>query len=94
MSSHDWPISNAGCPTPAVIDLSKILPMVFKLFRKQPDSRPRFEQESSMSEALQRRVNAIEFRPSKGFLKDQKQPKRAARRPVWIEQPVRRTSAE
>ncbi|WP_129646264.1 hypothetical protein [Peristeroidobacter agariperforans] len=60
-------------------------PIVFKLFRKQPDSRPRFEQDASVSEALERRVNAIEFQPSKGFLKDQRQPKRSGRRPIWIE---------
>lgn len=54
-----------------------MLPMLFKLFRKQSDSRPRFEQDASITEALQRRVNAIEFQPSKGFLKDQRQPKRS-----------------
>lgn len=55
--------------------------MLFKLFRKQPsDARPRFEQDASVSEALQRRVEAIEFQPSKGFLKDQKQPKRSGSR--------------
>jgi len=53
--------------------------MLFKLFRKQSDSHPRFEQDASISEALQRRVNAIEFQPSKGFLKDQRQPKRSGR---------------
>jgi hypothetical protein len=57
--------------------------MFSKLFRKQSDSRPRFEQDTSMAEALQRRVNAIEFQPSKGFLKDRKQPKRAALSPAW-----------
>jgi hypothetical protein len=56
--------------------------MLFKLFRKQTESRPRFEQDSSMTEALQRRVEAIQFQPSKGFLKDQRQPKRAGRRPT------------
>jgi len=55
--------------------------MVFKLFRKQADLRPRFEQDASTAEALQRRVAAIQFQPSKGFLKDQQQPKRSARRP-------------
>jgi hypothetical protein len=50
--------------------------MPFKLFRKQPDSRPRFEQDASISDAIQRRVSAIDFRPSRGFLKDQRQPKR------------------
>jgi hypothetical protein len=56
--------------------------MLFKLFRKQPESRPRFEQDASVSEELQRRVDAIRFQPSKGFLKDQQQPKRSARRPL------------
>lgn len=57
--------------------------MLFRLFRRQPDSRPRFEQDASMAEALQRRVDAIAFQPSKGFLKDQKQAKRSARPPRW-----------
>ena len=55
--------------------------MLFKLFRKQPDTRPRFEQDAEMVEALQRRMDAIDFQPSKGFLKDQQQPKRPTRRP-------------
>ena len=54
--------------------------MLSKLFRKQTDSRPRFEQDAATAEALQRRVDAIQFQPSKGFLKDQRQPKRVARR--------------
>jgi hypothetical protein len=54
--------------------------MLFKLFRKQTESRPRFEQDTTMVEALQRRVDAIAFQPSKGFLKDQQQPKRSANR--------------
>jgi hypothetical protein len=53
--------------------------MLFKLFRKSSDVRPRFEQDSSLAEELARRVNSIEFQPSKGFLKDQWQPKR----PTW-----------
>jgi hypothetical protein len=54
--------------------------MRFKLFRKPPpEPRPRFEQDASLSEALAERVRAIEFQPSKGFLKDQQQPKRAGR---------------
>lgn len=57
--------------------------MRFKLFRKSPDSRPRFEPDSSLAEALARRVNGIEFQPSKGFLKDQQQPKRSDPRPTW-----------
>lgn len=56
--------------------------MLFKLFRKQTESRPRFEQDASVVEALQRRVEAIQFQPSKGFLKDQRQPKRSGRRPA------------
>ncbi|MBM0105428.1 hypothetical protein JM946_11750 [Steroidobacter sp. S1-65] len=60
--------------------------MISKLFRKQPDSRPRFEQDASLAEALQRRVKAIEFQPSRGFLKDQQQPKRSVSRPAWAEE--------
>jgi hypothetical protein len=57
------------------------LPMFSKLFRKpSPDSRPRFEQDSCLAEALVRRVNAIEFQPSKGFLKDRQVEKRTAPR--------------
>jgi hypothetical protein len=55
---------------------------MFKLFRKSSDHRPRIEQDSSLAEEHARRVSAIAFRPSKGFLKDQLQPKRAARSPV------------
>jgi hypothetical protein len=51
--------------------------MFFKLFRKPSDPRPRIEQDSSLAEELARRINSIEFQPSKGFLKDQRQPKRA-----------------
>lgn len=69
-------------------------PMISKLFRKQPDSRPRFEQDTSIAEALQRRVNAIEFQPSRGFLKDQKQPKRVATRPAWLSEAVRNTDGK
>jgi hypothetical protein len=54
--------------------------MLLKLFRKPIESRPRFEQDSSLTEALERRVSAIEFQPTKGFLKDRKQPKRSAPR--------------
>lgn len=36
-----------------------------------------------MAQALQRRVDSIEFKPSKGFLKDQKQAKRSARPSRW-----------
>jgi hypothetical protein len=59
--------------------------MLLKLFRKSKpaESPPRFEQDASLSEALAERVRAIEFQPSKGFLKDQQQPKRAGTRPNW-----------
>jgi hypothetical protein len=57
--------------------------MLFKLFRKPADSRPRLEQDAALAEALERRVNAIAFQPSKGFLKDRPQPKRSARSPNW-----------
>jgi uncharacterized iron-regulated protein len=63
-------------------DPHSVRSMLFKLFRKNTESRPRFEQDASTAEALQRRVEAIKFQPSKGFLKDQRQPKRAARRPT------------
>jgi hypothetical protein len=54
--------------------------MFFKLFRKSSsDHRPRLEQDPSLAEEHARRVSAIAFRPSKGFLKDQLQPKRPAR---------------
>jgi hypothetical protein len=55
-------------------------PMLFKLFRKPHDDRPRIEQDSTLAEELARRVSEIEFRPSKGFLKDQRQPKRSTTR--------------
>jgi hypothetical protein len=55
--------------------------MFFKLFRKpaiQPDPRPRFEQDPTLTEELTRRINSIEFHPRKGFLKDQPVPKRVS----------------
>jgi hypothetical protein len=52
--------------------------MLFKLFRKPSELRPRFEQDSSLAEELARRVNSIEFQPSKGFLKDHRQAKRSS----------------
>jgi hypothetical protein len=58
--------------------------MLFKLFRKASEERPRFEQDSSLADALARRVSAIEFQPSKGFLKDRPVLKRAMRPPNWI----------
>jgi hypothetical protein len=58
--------------------------MLLKLFRKTPaDVRPRFEQDSSLTEELARRVSAIEFQPSKGFLKDRQQSRRPAPTPAW-----------
>lgn len=57
--------------------------MLSKLFRKPPAPPPRFEQDPSLAEALARRVNAIQFQPSKGFLKDREQPKRGARASGW-----------
>jgi hypothetical protein len=54
-----------------------LLPMLFKLFRKPSDVRPRVERDTSLAEELARRVNSIEFQPSRGFLKDQRQPKRS-----------------
>jgi hypothetical protein len=53
---------------------------MFKLLRKFSEVRPRAEQSTALAEELARRVSAIEFRPSKGFLKDQQQPKRSAGR--------------
>jgi hypothetical protein len=49
--------------------------MLSRLFRKPPFLRS--EQDSLLSEELARRVNSIEFQPSRGFLKDQQQPKRS-----------------
>jgi hypothetical protein len=58
--------------------------MLTKLFRKSSsDFRPRVEQDSSLADDLARRVSAIEFRPSKGFLKDRWQPKRPVSSPAW-----------
>jgi hypothetical protein len=54
--------------------------MFLKLFRKPADTRPRVEQDPALAEELARRVSEIQFRPSKGFLKDQQQPKRSAGR--------------
>jgi hypothetical protein len=66
-----------AAPTP----IRSTQPMFSRLFRKHSETPPRFEQDASVVEALQRRVEAIEFQPSKGFLKDRKQAKRAAPRP-------------
>jgi hypothetical protein len=52
--------------------------MPLKLFRKSSDIRPRFEQDPSFAEELARRFKAIDFQPSRGFLKDRWQPKRPA----------------
>jgi hypothetical protein len=58
--------------------------MRLKWFRRSSDSRPRFEQDASLAEALARRVSGIEFQPSKGFLKDQQQPKRSSPQSIWV----------
>jgi hypothetical protein len=50
--------------------------MLFKLFRKLAET-PRSKEGSALADQLARRVSAIEFKPSNGFLKDQQQPKRA-----------------
>jgi hypothetical protein len=54
--------------------------MLFKLFRKSTEVRPRFQQDAALAEEHARRVSAIEFKPSKGFLKDAPVPKRSAGR--------------
>jgi hypothetical protein len=54
--------------------------MLFKLFRKSAEVRPRVELDSTLSQDIARRVSAIEFRPKKGFLKDQQQPRRSVAR--------------
>jgi hypothetical protein len=60
--------------------------MLLKLFRKtHSDIRPRIEQDPSLAEELARRVSAIEFQPSKGFLKDRRQTKRPALSPAWTQ---------
>lgn len=50
--------------------------MLFRMFRKPSNSGARFEQDASLAEALQRRIETIQFEPTKGFLKDQWQPRR------------------
>jgi hypothetical protein len=57
--------------------------MRFNLFRKSSSSPRRFEQDSALAEALARRIGGIEFQPSKGFLKDQQQPKRSKPQQAW-----------
>ena len=57
--------------------------MLSRLFRKPPAPSQRFEQDALLAEALARRVNAIQFQPSKGFLKDREQPKRGAKISGW-----------
>lgn len=59
-----------------LVNVIRTRAMLF-MFRKQTDTRPRFEQDASTAEALQRRIDAIQFQPSKG---SQRQPKRSARR--------------
>jgi hypothetical protein len=56
--------------------------MLLKLFRKAPEERPRFEQDASLADAHARRVSAIQFQPSKGFLKDRPVLKRSGRQPA------------
>jgi hypothetical protein len=50
--------------------------MLFKLFRKLCET-PRPPEGSALADELAKRMSAIEFKPSHGFLKDQQQPKRA-----------------
>jgi hypothetical protein len=50
--------------------------MLFKLFRKVSET-PRSKEGSALADQLAKRMSAIEFKPSHGFLKDQQQPKRA-----------------
>ncbi len=57
--------------------------MFSKFFRRSFEPRPRVELDSSLADALNRRVNAIEFQPTKGFLKDRPQPRRRAAPPSW-----------
>jgi hypothetical protein len=57
--------------------------MLFKLFRRPSDARAPAGQDAYLAEAHARRVSAIEFQPSKGFLKDQQQPKRSPAPPSW-----------
>ena len=52
--------------------------MLMKLFRKPTLVSPPLQHDSTLAEALARRVNAIDFQPSRGFLKDQWQQKRTA----------------
>jgi hypothetical protein len=52
--------------------------MFFKLFSKSSEPRPRVDHNPALSDDLARRVSAIEFKPSKGFLKDRAQPKRSS----------------
>jgi hypothetical protein len=56
--------------------LTRPSPMLFKLLQKLSQT-PRIEEGSTLSDNLARRLSAIEFKPSRGFLKDQQQPKRA-----------------
>lgn len=58
---------------------SLLSPMLFKLFRKLSAPRPRIAQDAELAAALARRIDAIDFKPSKGFLKDQQQPRRSRR---------------
>jgi hypothetical protein len=57
--------------------------MLFKIFRKQREIRPKFEQDPSLVAALEQRVREIQFQPSRGFLKDRPLPKRTPPPPAW-----------
>lgn len=60
--------------------------MFFKLFRKPAELRPHLEQDAELAEQHARRVSSIEFKPSKGFLKDQQQPRRSIARLARVPQ--------
>jgi hypothetical protein len=77
-SSHTAPAASL-CMFRARYVVSRRIPSMFsKLFRKSLTTRPQVGPDASLAQELERRVNAIQFRPSKGFLKDQQQPKRTA----------------
>src|SRR5690606_25421122 len=76
---HASPFSERACVVTIEFDCA----MLFRLFRKPTDTRPRFEQDPCLAEALARRVEEIQFRPTKGFLKDRQQPKRTPEPPSW-----------
>jgi hypothetical protein len=59
------------------VELLDVKTMFQKMFRKPAEIRQRFEQDSTLAESLKQRVDAIDFQPSRGFLKDQWQQKRS-----------------